>query len=592
MHFTKIMHPIGELNKINMKNKFKFLGVLIAFSVFTISCNQHSTKDYSSSTEQKVIPKSPQGVIDIQEEVINKQEDKFILREEVLEAEEEPQMESLNYNLNKAYNHYPHPPINKAPEITESYANIKENKFKVSTEEPLSTFSLDVDRASYSNVRRMLLDGVKPDPNAVRIEEMINYFNYNYDTPKGKHPIQVNHELTTCPWNAQHQILHLGIQATELDQDELPSSNIVFLMDVSGSMNQSNKLPLVKSSFKLLLSQLKPTDRVAIVTYAGNAGIALESTEISEKKKILKALESLQSGGSTAGAQGIKSAYAIAEENFIEDGNNRIILATDGDFNVGINSPDKLKNLIEKKRKSGVYLSVLGFGTGNYKDHQMQVLADAGNGNHSYIDNLKEAQKILIKEFGGTLFTVAKDVKIQIEFNPSYVGAYRLIGYENRLLNKEDFNDDTKDAGEIGIGHSMTAIYEIVPTGVSSNLVGSVDALKYQNEEAPISRNKNNELATIKFRYKNPKENTSIKFENIVSAEMTSFSKTNENVRFALAVANFGMHLRDSNYLQDSNLDDVIKLANDSKGIDNEGEKAECIQLIKLFKQLIEIGEE
>lgn len=558
----------------NMKNICKISGFLFLYSAFIVSCTQQSTKDYTSSTKpiQIEVPETEQRTTHF---------DKSILSEE--QAESEYPFDNNIYTLSQ--------PNNKISNVdTETYAHIQENKFKDSKNEPLSTFSLDVDRASYSNVRRMLLNGNEPNPDAVRLEEMINYFNYDYEIPSGVHPIRVNHELTECPWNNKHQILHLGIKAKELEKNKMPPSNIVFLMDVSGSMNEANKLPLVKSSFKLLLNQLRPTDRVAIVTYAGNAGIALESTEISEKKKILNALEMLHAGGSTAGAQGILTAYKIAEENFIKNGNNRIILATDGDFNVGVNSPEELIQLIERKRKSDIFLSVLGFGTGNYKDHQMQALANSGNGNHSYIDNLKEAQKILVREFGGTLFTIAKDVKIQIEFNPAYVGAYRLIGYENRLLNNEDFNDDTKDAGEIGLGHSMTAIYEIVPNGINSHLVSSIDPLKYQDEQ-PVSFEKNNELATIKFRYKKPTENSSIKFEEIVRPNVTQLNQTKNHVRFALAVANFGMYLRSSDYLQDSHYEKVVQLAMDAKGKDANGERAECIQLMGLYKELSQIAD-
>jgi len=480
------------------------------------------------------------------------------------------------------------PSYNHADDNSETYQEIVENKFKSSIEEPLSTFSLDVDRASYSNVRRMLLDGQLPNKNAVRIEEMVNYFNYEYEAPGSKHPIAMNSTLSECPWNNDHQIMHIGIQGKKIEIENLPPSNLVFLLDVSGSMDQANKLPLVKSALKLLLNQLRAQDRVAIVTYAGHAGIALESTPISEKQKIINALDNLSAGGSTAGAQGIKTAYKIAKDNFIDGGNNRVILATDGDFNVGVNSPKDLEKLIEEKRKSDIFLSVLGFGTGNYKDHQMQVLANKGNGNHAYIDNMLEAQKILVNEFGGTMFTIAKDVKIQIEFNPAYVSAYRLIGYENRMLNKEDFNDDTKDAGEIGSGHSMTAIYEIIPAGVESNLVASVDALKYQKEQKEKANLVyNNELATLKFRYKLPDEDISKKITLIISPTANSIEQNTSNVNFAIAVAEFGMLLRGSSYAQQSSIDQINTLAKNSTVSD----KQEFLNLVMLFNQLKEAEE-
>lgn len=466
----------------------------------------------------------------------------------------------------------------------EEYADIVENAFKSTTEEPLSTFSLDVDRASYSNVRRMMMDGYLPPVDAVRIEEMINYFNYPYAQPKGKHPIEMTSTLSECPWNEKHQVIHVGIQGKKIETENLPPSNLVFLLDVSGSMNSANKLPLVKSAFKLLLDQLRPEDKVAIVTYAGNAGVVLESTPATEKEKIWAAMKSLRPGGSTAGGQGIITAYDIAKRNFIDGGNNRVILATDGDFNVGVSSAEGLESLIEEKRKTNIFLSVMGFGTGNYKDHRMQVLANKGNGNHSYIDNMLEAQKTLVNEFGGSMFTIAKDVKIQIEFNPAYVGAYRLIGYENRLLNKEDFNDDTKDAGEIGSGISMTALYEIIPAGVESNLMASVDDLKYQNNPKPqASGILNNELATLKFRYKEPDGDKSKKIVQTIGPKANKVNNNSETTNFIMAVTEFGMLLRESNYLQESSIKQITRLAEDADGIKG---KDEFLQLVQLYESL------
>jgi Ca-activated chloride channel family protein len=398
----------------------------------------------------------------------------------------------------------------KAKEFnTEDYDNIVENKFLAATQNPLSTFSIDVDEASYSNVRRFLQNGGIPPAGAVRIEEMINYFDYDYAKPAGDDPFAVHTEISSCPWSPQHQLVHIGLQGKEIPIDILPSSNMVFLVDVSGSMNEPNKLPLVQASLNMLTDQLREKDRVAIVVYAGSAGLVLPSTNGTNKIKIKEAIDNLQAGGSTAGGAGIKLAYAIARENFITGGNNRIILATDGDFNVGASSDDELVRLIEKERQSGVFLSVLGFGMGNYKDNKMQQLADKGNGNHSYIDNINEAKKVLVSEFGSTLFTIAKDVKIQVEFNPAKVQAYRLVGYENRMLAAEDFNDDAKDAGELGSGHTVTALYEIIPVGVKDDFSKSVDPLKYQLNDSRIIATGGNEIMTIKLRYKKPDEDVS-----------------------------------------------------------------------------------
>ncbi|MFA7492652.1 MAG: von Willebrand factor type A domain-containing protein, partial [Proteiniphilum sp.] len=365
---------------------------------------------------------------------------------------------------------------------TEEYGTFKENRFFPVEKQPLSTFSLDVDVASYGNIRRMINQGKMPPQEAVRIEEMINYFSYNYVQPTDGHPIRIMTETTLCPWNKKHQLLRIGVKAKEIPSEELSASNFVFLIDVSGSMYDANKLPLVKSSMKLLVNNLRPQDRVAIVTYAGAAGEALPSTSGADKQKIIDALESLYARGSTAGGEGIQLAYKIAEKNFMKEGNNRVILCTDGDFNVGVSSNEGLETLIESKRKSGIFLTVLGYGMGNYKDSKLQTLAEKGNGNHAYIDNLQEANRIIVNEFGSTMHTIAKDVKIQVEFNPALVNAYRLIGYESRLLEDEDFNDDLKDAGELGPGHTVTALYEIVPVGVKAP-VGSVDPLKYQSSE-------------------------------------------------------------------------------------------------------------
>jgi Ca-activated chloride channel homolog len=464
---------------------------------------------------------------------------------------------------------------------TEDYDNIVENKFLSATQNSLSTFSIDVDEAAYSNIRRYLMNGSIPPAGAVRIEEMINYFDYVYPKPQNDEPFTVNTEISECPWNPQHKLIHIGLQGKEIPTDNLPSSNMVFLVDVSGSMDEPNKLPLVQASLKLLIDQLREKDRVAIVTYAGNAGLVLPSTNGTDKAKIKDAIENLNAGGSTAGGEGIKLAYKIAKENFIEKGNNRIILATDGDFNVGVSSDDELVRLIEKERKSGVFLSVLGYGMGNYKDNKMQQLADKGNGNHSYIDNINEARKVLVNEFGSTLFAIAKDVKIQIEFNPAIVQAYRLVGYENRMLASEDFNDDTKDAGELGSGHTVTALYEIIPAGVKDDFIKSVDLLKYQVNDKKITGSNNGEMMTIKLRYKKPDEDLSKLLSVTVTDNKMTLKNSSDNFRFSAAVAEFGLLLRSSDYKQKASYEQVINLAKGAKGNDTNGYRAEFIKLVE-----------
>jgi Ca-activated chloride channel family protein len=467
---------------------------------------------------------------------------------------------------------------------TEDYDNIVENKFLAVTQNPLSTFSIDVDEAAYSNVRRFLTSGSMPPAGAVRIEEMINYFDYVYPKPSKNKPFTVNTEISDCPWSPQHRLVHIGLQGKEIPVDNLPPSNMVFLIDVSGSMNVPNKLPLVQASLNMLVDQLREKDKVAIVVYAGSAGLVLPSTSGDNKTNIKEAINELQAGGSTAGGEGIQLAYKIARENFIKEGNNRIILATDGDFNVGISSDDELVRFIEKERQSSVFLSVLGYGIGNYKDNKMQQLADKGNGNHSYIDNLDEARKVLVKEFGSTLFTIAKDVKIQIEFNPTKVQAYRLIGYENRMLAAEDFNDDKKDAGELGSGHTVTALYEIIPVGVKDSFIKNVDPLKYQANLGEIGDHP--EIMTIKLRYKDPDGDVSKLIEHSVLDANLSLEATSDNFRFSASVAEFGLLLRDSEYKQLASFSQVISLANGSKGKDANGYRAEFIHLVETVPSL------
>lgn len=462
---------------------------------------------------------------------------------------------------------------------SETYQNIEENDFKSPFKDPLSTFAADVDGASYSNVRRMLNAGQLPDRDAVRIEEMINYFQYDLKAPNQAEPVKIYTELGLAPWNKEHQIIRIALKAKDIPSENLPASNFVFLIDVSGSMFSENKLPLVKSSLKLLVDQLRDQDRVAIVTYAGNAGVKLESTSGSQKMKIKGAIDELEAGGSTAGGAGIKKAYELARQNFMKDGNNRIVLASDGDFNVGASSDKAMEDLISKERESGVHLTVLGFGMGNLKDSKMELLANKGHGNYAYIDNISEARKAMVTEFGGTMFTVAKDVKIQVEFNPAYVQAYRLVGYENRLLAAEDFNNDAKLGGDMGVGHSVTALYEIVPVGVKSSIIGTVDALKYQENKSAAKGELNGELATVKFRYKDPKSDKSQVQQELVMNKLASLDQMSEDFRFATSVAELGMLLRNSDYKQEASYKGLIARAKAAKGKDDEGYRAEFIRL-------------
>jgi Ca-activated chloride channel family protein len=463
---------------------------------------------------------------------------------------------------------------------TEEYDGINENIFHDALKNPLSTFSIDVDAASYSNVRRFINNGQRPPKDAVRIEELVNYFDYDYDQPKGDDPFSITTEISSSPWNAKHKLVHIGLQGKKIATDNLPPSNLVFLIDVSGSMDQPNKLPLLKASFKLLVEQLRNQDRVAIVVYAGAAGLVLPSTSGDDKRKIIEALENLQAGGSTAGGEGIKLAYAIAKENFRENGNNRVILATDGDFNIGESSNGAMERLIEDKRQDGIFLTVLGYGMGNYKDSKMEILADKGNGNYAYIDTIIEAQKVLVNEFGGTLFTIAKDVKLQIEFNPAKVKAYRLIGYENRMLKSEDFNNDKKDAGELGSGHTVTALYEIIPVGVDSEF-SKIDELKYQSTKVEPIASQSNELMTVKFRYKQPNKDVSKLIVHALIDNHTELSKTSDNFRWSAAVAAFGMLLRESEHIKGFTMEEVIKLAQGARGKDSDGYRIEFINIVK-----------
>lgn len=478
--------------------------------------------------------------------------------------------------------------INKQQQITpvtqnnESYDAFVDNPFELTRNQPLSTFSIDVDNASYSNVRRMINNGQTVDKNAVRIEEMINYFKYDYPQPKNGDPFSINTEYSDSPWNPNHKLLKIGLQGKNIPMDKLPASNLIFLIDVSGSMNEENKLPLLKSSFKVLLNQLRPKDKVGIVVYAGSAGMVLPPTSAGEKDKIIDALDRLQAGGSTAGGAGIELAYKLAQENFVKEGNNRVIIATDGDFNVGTSSASDLKTLIEDKRKSGVFLTCLGFGMGNYKDNTLETLADKGNGNYAYIDNMQEANKFLGREFAGSMYAIAKDVKIQIEFNPKFVKSYRLIGYENRKLRNEDFINDKIDAGELGSGHTVTALYEIIPTNVDSEFIPKETKLKY----SVTSKKKNfgNEMATIRFRYKKPDGDKSMEITKVIKKE--DKSSVSPDFKFASSVAWFGLVLRNSELIAKKNLSDIESLAKQGKSKDEEGYRSEFIRLIESYKTI------
>ncbi len=492
----------------------------------------------------------------------------------IVESHDESSI-SLSFNEAPANKYY----------ASEEPAPFVENRFISPFDEPLSTFSIDVDNASYTHFRRHINNGYKPLPDAVRIEEFINYFSYSYDQPTEKDPVKITAETGECPWNKEHRLVRIGIKAKEIDQDQLPPSNFVFLIDVSGSMEGPDRLGLVKSSLNLLVNNMRREDRIAIVVYAGRAGLVLPSTSGKEKQKIKEALNRLSAGGSTAGGAGIQLAYEIALENFKKRGNNRIILCTDGDFNVGVSSEKGLEQLIEEKRKSGVFLSILGYGMGNYKDRKMQVLAEKGNGNAYYIDNLQEANKVLVTESSGTLYTIAKDVKLQLEFNPARVQAYRLVGYESRMLNKEDFNDDTKDAGEMGAGHAVTALYEVVPVGVKSDYVPNVDKLKYQSvrNDAAVFFN-TPELLTVKLRYKQPNGDKSVKIEHpLIDSERNS---TSADMRFASAVAMFAQLLRDSKYKGDATYAQVINLAKSAYGQDTDGYRREFVRLAETVQNL------
>lgn len=462
---------------------------------------------------------------------------------------------------------------------SESYESFQENPFESAKSNPVSTFSIDVDNAAYTNIRRFINNGQTVPKDAVRIEEMINFFKYDYAQPKRKHPFAIHTEYSDAPWNPNHKLLRIALKGEEIPTDRLPKSNFVFLVDVSGSMDSPNKLPLLKSSMKVLLDELRDDDRVSIVYYASGTGVLLEPTKASDKKKIVDAIDNMRAGGGTSGAAGLDLAYEMAEKYFVKNGNNRIILATDGDFNIGKSSDEEMQELIEEKRKSGVYLTCLGFGMGNYKDSKLMTLSKKGNGNYAYIDNMQEANRFLGKEFKGSIFAIAKDVKIQIEFNPAHVQAYRLIGYESRKLRNEDFTNDAIDAGELGSGHTVTALYEVIPTGVESDFYSQSTELKYTKNTA--SGNFKDELATVKFRYKKPDKNKSIEMVHAVKNQSVNLTKASKDFKFASAVAWFGLKLRDSKLITNKESKDIVKLAKQGIQNDEDGYKAEFIRLVE-----------
>jgi Ca-activated chloride channel homolog len=479
---------------------------------------------------------------------------------------------------------------------TATYDHVLENPFLQAASNPLSTFSIDVDTASYSNVRRFINSGSLPPKDAVRVEEMINYFSYDYREPEGDKPFSIDLDATACPWDASHRLLRIGLKGRDVATENRPAGNLVFLLDVSGSMTPAERLPLVKQAMRLLVEKLTEKDRVAIVIYAGGSGLALPSTSGDRKETILRALEDLKAGGSTNGAEGIELAYKVAADNFIKGGVNRVILATDGDFNIGVTNQGDLIRLIEEKAKSGVFLTVLGVGTDNLKDSTMQKLADKGNGNYAYLDSLEEGRKVLVQQVNGTLMTIAKDVKIQVEFNPARVASYRLIGYEKRMLRKEDFNNDKVDAGEIGAGHTVTALYEIVPVGMGAAdpaaSVPPVDPLKYQTPgavppaTAQVDPKLSQEIVTVKLRHKKPDGETSDLTERSFADNGSKFENAAPDLKFAAAVAEFGMILRDSQYKGKGTIGAVIEWAQEGKGRDTAGYRAGFIELARKTQTL------
>lgn len=514
----------------------------------------------------------------------------IVKTKKALTDKEKRKLEKLNKKLEKQKKKHPESftttEISKQASIEidqEDYESFEENKFENPATTPLSTFSIDVDNASYTNIRRFLNNGQTVPKDAVRVEEMINFFKYQYPQPVNNEPFSINTEYSDAPWNPQHKLLKIGLQGKIIADDNLPASNFVFLLDVSGSMNEPNKLPLLKQSMKVLVNQMRKKDRIAIVVYAGAAGLALPSTSGGDKEKIFAALDNLNAGGSTAGGEGIELAYKTAQENFVKNGNNRVILATDGDFNVGASSDSDMQTLIEEKRKSGVFLTCLGYGMGNYKDSKLEILSDKGNGNYAYIDNMQEADRYLNKEFKGSMYAIAKDVKIQIEFNPKHVQSYRLIGYENRKLHDEDFANDAIDAGELGSGHTVTALYEIIPTGIKSDYFNAAPELKY-SQPTGTANQYNDELATIKFRSKKPDEDKSTEIIRVIPNNPIPLQSTSGDFKFSAAVAWFGLKLRDSKLVPNKKTDDIKALAKQGLQNDPDGYRVEFVRLVDMVK--------
>ncbi|WP_250859035.1 vWA domain-containing protein [Oceanirhabdus seepicola] len=574
-----------------MKKKV-LLAIMVAVTFIVSSCGNSSrnnnalnsvkdTNDYEVASNSIISEESTQGKTnEKKEENDNDGATENIAYDKIDELEVSQNIVNENMANVNCSNEKNKAVVNYISQNSEEYGIFEENGIKGVSTEPLSTFSIDVDTASYSNMRRFLMDGLLPPKDSIRIEELVNYFTYDYNEPYGDKPVEIYGEIGECPWNSNRYLAKIGLKAKEIHIEETKENNLVFLIDVSGSMEDEDKLPLLKNAFKMLVKNLREEDRVSIVVYAGASGVALMPTSGANKERIIEVLDKLYAGGSTAGGEGIELAYSMAKNNFIENGNNRVILATDGDFNVGMSSEIELENLIEEKRKEGIFLSVLGFGEGNIKDSKMEILADKGNGNYAYIDSIMEAKKVLVNEMGATLYTVAKDVKLQVEFNPSKVKGYRLVGYDNRRLNNEDFNDDTKDAGEMGAGHTVTAFYEIIPYDSEEEVPG-VDSLKYQKNVS----NESNEWLNVKLRYKHPEKSSSELITRAIGEGELKYNNSTD-FNFASAVVELGLILKDSEYKGKSSVDDIINRARKGKGIDVNGYRAEFIKLAELVKEL------
>ncbi len=552
-----------------MQDKYRAIAILataVVLGQLTVACNSASENRIES--QNAMPPSSPQTAQPLSSQVASAPIVKSVPAQRTLGQASSQKSDS-------------EPTANR-----ESYDRIEENSFQSARNSPLSTFSIDVDAASYSNIRRFINQGQLPPKEAVRIEELINYFPYDYPQPESDRPFSINTEISQAPWNPNHRLVQIGLQGKKISTENIPPSNLVFLIDASGSMADANKLPLLQSAFRLLVNELRDKDRVSIVVYAGSAGVVLPPTPGNEKDKILNALDKLEAGGSTAGGEGIQLAYKLAKDNLLPSGNNRVILATDGDFNVGVSSDAELVRLIEQKRNEGIFLTVLGVGMGNLQDSKMEKIANKGNGNYAYIDNMLEAKKVLVKEMGGTLLTIAKDVKIQVEFNPAKVQAYRLIGYENRLLQNQDFQDDKKDAGELGAGHSVTALYEIVPVGVKSDVLFSQVNSSRTNNTGEKTAFGTDELMQVRLRYKAPNQATSQLLASSVVDRGVKLEDASTNFKFSAAVAEYGMVLRNSQYKGKASFDEVLQLAQQSQAEDLDGYRAEFIRLVERSKSL------